>query len=418
MPEAVDRLELVPDREDLGQFRVGDEVDQLGLEPVRVLELVDHDHPEAKPRLVADCVVVAKQVAGRKLEILEVDDRLTALGGRVLGAEALEELLEEIAIEGSQLLESRPLGRLARQLERRCSRSPACEGREIHETLRGRSFRRDAQDLAGVPPLRRRRRSVGGEALRLDTELGHRALDARALPELEDELAPGGAKRLVDAGEHAPQPVGAVRREQPESFRVAVGAELPERTLERLAAQHRGSRVLELAEPRVEAGGERMRAQQPVAEAVDRRDPRSVELAREVGTPALAQRGADATPQLAGRLARVRDDEDGLDVDAALAHRAYVPLDENRRLPRARSRGHEDRALGLDGSQLLVVEPGGRLHDRHARGTRQIGQRSHQAGHPSPFGSWRTSPALIRCAFSPARSRADSTCAQNVSSSR
>ena len=54
MPEAVDRLELVADREDLGELRVRDEVDQLALQPVRVLELVDHDHAEPQLRRLAD----------------------------------------------------------------------------------------------------------------------------------------------------------------------------------------------------------------------------------------------------------------------------------------------------------------------------------------------------------------------------
>ena len=51
--EAVDRLELVADGEDLGEIGMRDEVDELALEPVRVLELVDHDHPEAELRLLA-----------------------------------------------------------------------------------------------------------------------------------------------------------------------------------------------------------------------------------------------------------------------------------------------------------------------------------------------------------------------------
>jgi len=50
MPEAVDRLELVPNREDLREVFVSHEVDQLALQPVRVLELVDHDHSEPQLR--------------------------------------------------------------------------------------------------------------------------------------------------------------------------------------------------------------------------------------------------------------------------------------------------------------------------------------------------------------------------------
>jgi hypothetical protein len=58
VPEAVDRLELVADGEDLGVVRVRHEIDQLALEPVRVLELVDHDHPEPELRRFANSGVV------------------------------------------------------------------------------------------------------------------------------------------------------------------------------------------------------------------------------------------------------------------------------------------------------------------------------------------------------------------------
>ncbi len=53
--------------------------------------------------------VVAEQVARRELQVLEVDDGLATLRRRVLGAEALEQLLQEIAIVSGQLLECRAL---------------------------------------------------------------------------------------------------------------------------------------------------------------------------------------------------------------------------------------------------------------------------------------------------------------------
>ena len=54
MAEAIDRLELVADREDFGEIVVRDEIDELALEAIRVLELVDHDHPEPKLRRLAN----------------------------------------------------------------------------------------------------------------------------------------------------------------------------------------------------------------------------------------------------------------------------------------------------------------------------------------------------------------------------
>jgi hypothetical protein len=141
---------------------------------------------------------------------------------------------------------------------------------------------------------------------------------------------------------------------------------------------------------------------------VDRRDPRAVELAREVGAAALGQRVADARAQLAGRAPRVRDHEDRVDIEAAVAHGADEPLDEHGGLARARARGDEDLAGRLDRCDLLLV---------HARGTRHIGHRSHQAGQSPPFGSWTTSPCRILPASRPAVVRAFSTAPQNASSS-
>jgi hypothetical protein len=112
MPEPVDRLELVADREHLGEIRMRNEVDHLALEPVRVLELVDHDHAEPEPGRFANVLVVAKQIAGGELEILEVDDRLSSLRRAVLHTEALEKLLQQIAIVRSELLERDPLAAL------------------------------------------------------------------------------------------------------------------------------------------------------------------------------------------------------------------------------------------------------------------------------------------------------------------
>ena len=114
------------------------------------------------------------------------------------------------------------------------------------------------------------------------------------LAELEHERAPGGAQRLVDAGEHLAEPVGAVRREQAEPLLALLGEKRLERAVERLAAQHGRPGLLQLAEPGVEADRERVHPQQPVAEAVDRRDPGAVELAGEVvaGRARRARRGS------------------------------------------------------------------------------------------------------------------------------
>src|SRR5205085_1442060 len=88
--EAVDRLEFVPDEEEL---LACDQVDQLALEAIRVLELVDADLAEAQLLARADRLVVAKQVARAQLEILEVERRLAVLRRLVRALERPQELL-------------------------------------------------------------------------------------------------------------------------------------------------------------------------------------------------------------------------------------------------------------------------------------------------------------------------------------
>jgi hypothetical protein len=387
VPEAVDRLELVADGEDLAVVRMRDQVDQLALQTVRVLELVDHHSAEAEPGRFPHRVVVAQQVSCSELEVLEVDDRLASLRRRIRLAEALEQLLQELTVVGRELFEGGPLGRLPRVLERGSASPFARERREVDKAFGSRAVPENVEQLRGVPPLGRRRARVVRESLRLTTQRPHRVARARALAELENEVASGRAQRLVHACQHSPQAVRPIRREKPQALRIAARAELLQRSVEGLTAEHRRTGVLELAEPRVEAGRERMGAEQSGAEPVNRGDPGTVELAREVRSAALTKGRTDSRPQLTGGLAGVRDHEDRLDVDAPLADGADEALDENRRLARSGAGGDEDRPVLLDGRDLLLVEPCDRLHDRHARATRQIGHRSHQGGHPSPFGS-------------------------------
>ena len=152
MTEAVDRLELVADREDVRQIGMRDEIDELALEAVRVLELVHHDHPEAELRLLPDGVVVAQEVPGSQLQVLEVDDRFAPLRSGILGGEAFEQLLQELAVVGCELLEGGALRRLAgcskdaarAPLEARAERSTTRSGSEPGVATRSASpaFRR------------------------------------------------------------------------------------------------------------------------------------------------------------------------------------------------------------------------------------------------------------------------------------
>ena len=95
VPEPVDRLELVADEEELLRIEL---VDDLALEPVRVLELVDHDRPEAEALAAPHRLVVREEVAGAELEILEVERTLRVLRALVGGVEELEQLLQQVPI--------------------------------------------------------------------------------------------------------------------------------------------------------------------------------------------------------------------------------------------------------------------------------------------------------------------------------
>ena len=221
-----------------------------------------------------------------------------------------------------------------------------------------------------------------GRVLQLGDPLGQ----PRTLAELEDERPPRRTQRLVHAGQHAAQGARSVGGEQPEALGVAVGAELRERRLERLALEHARLRLVEDPEARVDPGRERVCLEQAEAEAVDRRDPGGVEVAGELGAPGLDEPRADAVAQLAGGALRVRDDEQRVDVEPALADRLGEALDQDGRLARPGARGDEDEPRRLDRGGLLGVGCADRR--AHCLFTRQIGARSHQDGQPaSPSGS-------------------------------
>ena len=223
VPEAVDRLELVADEEHLRRAGAARRVDQLALQAVRVLELVDHDRAEAQLLALAHVVVRAQQVARAQLEILEVEHRLAVLRGLVLLGEAVQQLLQELAVARRDLVERGLLDPAARLVVRRralAARLQARRGRAGARAFGLRSAR------PGAPAGRRARcasvaRLVVGEAARRVLEARECVDQARPLAELEHELTPGGAQRLVDARQHPPQARRAVGREQPQPFRLA-----------------------------------------------------------------------------------------------------------------------------------------------------------------------------------------------------
>ena len=331
--------------------------------------------------------MVAQQIAGVELQILEVERRLTRFRGGVLGCEQIQQLLQELAVARCELVEGCLVEPVACAAELGRAVASGREMREVEQPLRVRPERQ--RGVCGRELLVGHL-GIGRQRLCCSVQLRQSFGNAGVLTELELQVAARRAKRLVDAGEHAAQSLRAVGGEQPQPFGVTSRAEAGQCALERLTPDHRAVLVVELAEARVDPHRKRMRSQEARAEAVDRRDPRAVEPPREVMPAARVERRADARAQLACRLAGVSDDEHRLDVEPLLADGTDEALDQHRRLACARAGRDEDLARRVDSGPLLGIHQG--------RSTRHIVQRSHQVGHVPPFGSWRTSPARMRWA--------------------
>ena len=113
MAKAVDGLELVADEEQLLRGAGAEEVDQVGLETVGVLKLVDHDRPETKLLGLTDRVVVLQELTRPQLQILEIESGFAILGSAIGRRESGEQLLQELAITGCEILEGPGTRRLS-----------------------------------------------------------------------------------------------------------------------------------------------------------------------------------------------------------------------------------------------------------------------------------------------------------------
>ena len=128
------------------------------------------------------------------------------------------------------------------------------------------------------------------------------------------------------------------------------GAADAKRPIERFADEARHLGVVGQVERRVDVGFERKLAQQRQTEGVDRRDRDVAEPILEIApadevrrrqTARLAQAVDDPLAHLGGRLARERDREDVIGIDAG-AQQIHVALDEHTRLARAGRRLEHD----------------------------------------------------------------------------
>ena len=244
--------------------------------------------------------MVAQQVAREQLEVLEVERRLALLAGRGTRRRRGRAAPGAGPCRASPATSSAACStRLARLLVARRARRrarAAAPGRSAARAATGRSSAARAASTLRLASRRgssSRRCAASRKSREQRVEVGQR-------PELERRAAgrPSAASRRRRSASGAGR-VAAVRREQPQPRSVARGAERGERAVERLAADHRAVLLVELAEARVDPDRERMRAQEPRAEAVDGRDPRAVEPPREV-----VRGRARAAPRGSGRAAR------------------------------------------------------------------------------------------------------------------
>ena len=225
-----------------------DEVDELALEapcpgtrrPSRC------GSAAASPRVPPGC---PEEIASREPQVLEVDDRLSAASRARLGAKRSSSSWKA-RDRTPRLFQRGLLEPLAGVLVRGGSCSAALERRGRRRAPARCPPPRSAR-LGRVVLLRVRCARVLQETGGLRTERGQRVLEARALAQFEDERATRRAQRLVDAREHPAQAASTVRCKKAKALRLAAGAEPLERALKRLAAQHRGAGLVQLAKPRI-----------------------------------------------------------------------------------------------------------------------------------------------------------------------
>src|SRR5215468_161942 len=269
VPESVDRLELVADEEEL-RLRRPEQVDDLGLEAVRVLELVDEDRAEARLLALAQLRLRAEQIARLELQVLEVERGLVRLRLGVPLGEQRQQFLQECAVAGGCLVQRSLLDGREGVAIRGGAIAARLEAAEAHQPVGSQVAVQELEQLRGVPLLTLSCFRVPGERARRRAQLVDAFAELRLSSYREVELAPSRTQRLVDARQHPTQPVAPVSGEELEPLRVVAGAELGERLAERLGAEHRRLRFVELPKPWVEPGSERIGPEESGTEAVDR----------------------------------------------------------------------------------------------------------------------------------------------------
>ena len=368
--EAVDRLELVADRE---QVPALERLEQVQLQAVGVLELVDHQQREALAP-ARPLGVVGQQRAHAELEVVEVHAGAGGLALRVLGGEAAEQAVDQDQ-RGARVMVG-------------AGTAVGLPGAPVGLAGLGRERLRAGAELGRVQ-LAGRRHPARGEHPRARLEraaaLAHADALAGSRQVARSDVARAGQRRARGRGplgrDRQPhlRPAAAQRVVRAEHD-VAQARRIGGREVDRRAAEGGDPRLqravvggrgeppgggrLEHAEARVEAGGQRARAQHPRAEAVDRADPRGVDGAGVLVLAEVREPPPHALAQLAGGLLGERQREDRADGHAVEQHRLDEALDHHGRLARARVGGQQRGAAAvLDRGPLLGGEAGRADHD-------------------------------------------------------
>ena len=181
---------------------------------------------------------------------------------------------------------------------------------------------------------------------------------------------------------------------------LAAGEELLERLVEGLARGALGLRRVEHPEAGVDPDRDRVRGEQPVAEAVDRRHPGAAERRRAARAPAPSRAAArrsssraDPLAQLGGGLVGEGEGEDRVGRDALVADEAAVAVDQDAGLAGAgagldqdvaAARPRSPRACSAVGASRSLTAPSSSSSSSArragARSRRQIGAKSQKAG--------------------------------------
>ena len=405
MAEAVDRLLLVPDDERAVRRQ---EVDELELERVRVLELVDHDAREAVRVGGAQRRVVAQQIAGVELEVVEVQPGPRGLrvgeGGRVRG----QQLPEPRRHPGRALVAARPSRAARPRRGTRCTPGPQSASILYVGNVRPASTASCAA-ATRAPGLAAASSACAAGIARRD---GLRAPRRPARP-AGSTAGPGPSRRRCAARRgprRSPPPGGRPRtrprrppprrRRRRSRSRSAPPRRRAQLARDRLVEHHeRGSSPAATAWPR----------RTPRAEAVDRPDPGALGLARRLALAERQEARPHARAQLAGRLLGEGDRQDPPRRRPSSSTDRTKRSDEHRRLAAAGARREQQRALAPRDRPCLL-----------------LGERRPTALMPSPRGRSsgtssrrrrRRSPGAAAGGPRAARDTASSTCATTPSTS-